>query len=121
MGKKDYHKLTITGDIKLFIIAVYKLTEKFPKSELYGITSQLRRASVSILLNLVEGKRYYSNKQFAKFLTIADSSCAEVEIILELCHDLKFITLTELKAIENKRKKIAGKLVALMKKVKATL
>jgi four helix bundle protein len=58
---------------------IYKATESFPKSEMYGLTSQMRRCSVSIPSNIAEGKKRGTKKDFAQFLRIADGSAAELE------------------------------------------
>ncbi|GAF73329.1 unnamed protein product, partial [marine sediment metagenome] len=58
---------------------IYILTKKFPKEELYGLTSQMRRSAVSIPSNIAEGFRRYHNKEYKQFLYIALGSCAELE------------------------------------------
>lgn len=63
---------------------VYKLTDKFPKDELYGLTSQIRRASLSIPLNIVEGHSRNSKNEFRQFLKIALGSLAETEYLLSI-------------------------------------
>lgn len=60
-------------------IAVYSLTEKFPREEIYGLSSQMRRASVSIPSNIAEGRNRGTRKDFQQFLRIAMGSCAELE------------------------------------------
>lgn len=70
---------------------VYLHTENFPKSEEFGLKSQLRRAAVSVVLNIVEGYRRSSTKDFLHFLNIADGSLAEMEAALEISHDLDFL------------------------------
>jgi len=65
---------------------IYILTKKFPKEELYGLTSQMRRSAVSIPSNIAEGFRRYHNKEYKQFLYIALGSCAELEtqIIIQM-------------------------------------
>ena len=58
---------------------IYVLTKKFPKEELYGLTSQMRRSAVSIPSNIAEGFRRYHNKEYKQFLYIVLGSCAELE------------------------------------------
>lgn len=74
---------------------VYTLTYKFPKEELFGLTSQLRRAVLSIPLNIVEGHARFSKKEFARFLLISLGSLAETEYLLEFCYRRKLITELE--------------------------
>ncbi len=70
---------------------IYKLTQSFPKEEMYGITSQIRRAVVSIPSNIAEGQARKYNQQFYHFLAIANGSIAEVETQLELCKRLGYV------------------------------
>ena len=72
------------------VVAVYELTEKFPKSEIYGIISQMRRAAVSIPSNIAEGRRRGSKKDFRQFLIIAYGSGAELETQIEIAKRLSF-------------------------------
>ena len=72
------------------VVAVYELTEQYPKSELYGLTSQMRRASVSIPSNIAEGRRRGGKKEFEHFLLIAFASGAELETQIEISKLLSF-------------------------------
>jgi four helix bundle protein len=76
---------------KKFVKEVYVLTQKFPKEEMFGLTSQLRRASVSIPSNIAEGKGRGTSKDFCHFLVQARGSLFEAETQLELSRDLGFI------------------------------
>lgn len=71
-------------------VAVYELIEKFPREELYGISSQMKRASVSISSNIAEGRKYGSKKEFTHFLSIAYGSGAELETQIEIVKRLPF-------------------------------
>jgi four helix bundle protein len=70
------------------VLAVYKLTEKFPKSELYNLTSQMRRAAISIPSNIAEGRRRGFKKEFLHFLLNAYGSGAELETQIEIAKKL---------------------------------
>lgn len=70
---------------------IYQYTENFPKSELYGLTSQIRRCAVSIPSNIAEGQRRSSKKEFIQFLRIAYASGAELETQLLIAKRLSFI------------------------------
>ena len=89
-----------------FVTQVYKFTESFPKSEIYGLTNQIRRASVSIPSNIAEGAGRESEKEFAHFLAIANGSAFEVETQLYLCFDLSYISEDELNDFLNKIQEI---------------
>ncbi|MEK7207972.1 MAG: four helix bundle protein [Patescibacteria group bacterium] len=70
------------------VIEVYRMTEQFPKSELYGLASQMKRAAVSIPSNIAEGRRRGGKKEFCQFLLIAYGSGAELETQLEIVRRL---------------------------------
>ena len=70
---------------------IYALTEKFPKHEMYGITSQMRRSAVSIPSNVAEGFKRYHNKEYRQFLYITLGSCAELETQVTIARELKYI------------------------------
>lgn len=72
------------------VIAVYKITKKFPREELYGLISQIRRAVVSIPSNIAEGRGRGTKKDFVQFLRIAFGSCEELETQLEISKRLLF-------------------------------
>lgn len=107
MKDKGYHKLIIWQKGKELLLLIYQKTENFPRSEINGLQSQLRRAILSFVLNVVEGHRRASTKDFLKFLNIADSSLVEVEACLEIASELRLITQLDFKELENKRSELA--------------
>ena len=88
---RDFHKLIIWQRSHQLALNVYSISKLFPKDELFGLTSQIRRAVSSIPTNIAEGCGRASNKDFAHFLQIAIGSAAEVEYELLLAHDLDYI------------------------------
>jgi len=72
------------------VVEIYKLTDRFPKSEIYGLISQMRRCAVSIPSNIAEGRKRGSRKEYHHFLTISYGSGAELETQLEIAERLKF-------------------------------
>ncbi len=96
---------------------VYQLTGKLPKDELFGLVSQLRRASVSIPSNIAEGRGRSTRKDFVQFLHIAQGSLAELETQLILSRDLYAMDIDELlKEIEVEQKMLSG----MIKKLRMT-
>lgn len=88
---RPHEKLDAWNQAMDFVVAVYKGTENFPKEEKFGLTSQLRRASVSIPANIAEGAGRKSSKEFAHFLSNAQGSASEVETELLIAFRLGFI------------------------------
>ena len=88
----DYKKLKIWKASVDFVVQVYEVTATFPREEMYGLTNQLRRASVSIPSNIAEGSKRTTKKDFKSFLAIAQGSGAEVETQLLISKELSFIS-----------------------------
>lgn len=75
---------------KDIVVDVYRATALFPKDEVYGLVSQMRRASVSIPSNVAEGFNRFHNKEYRQFLYVALGSCAELETHVEIAMDLRY-------------------------------
>ena len=88
---RDFRELKVWQKAHELTLAVYKATACFPKVELYGLTAQMRRASVSISANISEGAGKNSRPDFARFLSIALASASEVEYELLLARDLRYL------------------------------
>ena len=81
---------------------IYKVTNKFPRQEMYGLVSQMRRAAVSIPSNVAEGFRRYHNKEYRQFLYTSLGSCAELETQITIARELGYITADyEARLLEN--------------------
>lgn len=87
----NFRELEVWKDSKNFSIRVYHQTHKFPRTEMYGITSQINRAAVSIPSNIAEGAGRNSNKDFSRFINIALGSAFELETQLIIAFELNFI------------------------------
>jgi four helix bundle protein len=93
----NYKELKVWQKARELVKFIYILTKKFPREELYGITSQMRRAAISISSNIAEGSGHSSKKDFIRFLEFSYSSASELETQLILSFDLEFISENELK------------------------
>lgn len=87
----NYREIKIWQKSRSLVNDVYLLTKKFPKEEIYGLTSQIRRAVVSIPANTAEGAGRGTDRDFSHFLDIARGSLFEVETLIILSSDLEFI------------------------------
>lgn len=88
----NFEKLTVWQKAMDFCELVYIETKMFPKEEMFGLTSQLRRAATSIALNISEGSACSSKREFKRFLNIALCSQYEIVTITKLCKKLNFFT-----------------------------
>lgn len=89
---KDFRDLTVWQCAHQITLTVYRCTRDFPREETYGIVSQLRRCSASVAANVAEGCGRSGNAEFGRFLTMAMGSASELEYVLLLAHDLKYLT-----------------------------
>lgn len=87
---KTFQDLIVWQKAHQFVLAVYKYTKKFPKTERYGLTSQFRRAAVSIAANIAEGFKKRGKKDKARFLNISQGSLEECRYYLILSKDLSY-------------------------------
>jgi len=87
---KTFEELVVWQKAHAFVLKAYPFSAKFPRDELFGLVSQLRRAAVSIPANIVEGFRRRSRAEKARFLNIAQSSLEEVRYYLMLAKDLRY-------------------------------
>jgi len=74
------------------VLSVYRMTTGFPLNERYGLTSQVRRAALSVPTNIAEGSKRITSQEYARFLNIAEASLAETEYLLMVSRDLGYIT-----------------------------
>ncbi len=100
------------------VLEIYKLTSSFPKTEIYGITSQIRRSASSIPANIVEGQSRNSTKEYLQFLYNARGSLEETRYFLFLSKDLEYIEESEYDDLEQKYGEISKMLNGLIKKLR---
>ena len=88
---RSHHNLDAWKKSVDFVVMTYKMTEKFPKEEKFGLTSQIRRAAVSIPANIAEGAARKSDKEFLQFLSISQGSASEIETEILIAYRLSFL------------------------------
>lgn len=116
---KDFHELKVWQKAHQLTLAVYRITAAFPREELYGLTSQLRRACSSIAANLAEGCGRNGDAEFARFCSIAMGSASELEYHLLLAKDLKLIKTADYQDLDQRATELKRMLTALMQKLNA--
>jgi len=92
---KDFRQLKVWEKAHRLTLAIYKVTTRFPKAEMYGLASQMRRSSASIATNIAEGCGRNSDADFCRFLVVASGSGSELEYQLLLCRDLGYLNEKE--------------------------
>ncbi len=93
---KDFQDLIVWQKAHQFVLSIYRLSDNFPKNEMYGLTSQFRRAAVSIPANIAEGFKKKTNPDKAKYMNIAQGSAEECRYYLILAKDLGYVDTLQL-------------------------
>ena len=117
MNTYKFKKLNVWHKAIDFVTDIYRLTAKFPTSERFGLSDQLKRASISIVLNIAEGSGSGSDLEYMRFLRIAQRSAFEVIAGLEIACNLQFINQTILDETTGKCNSISAMLSGLIKKI----
>ena len=115
---KDFRNLKVWEKADQLTLKIYKVTEEFPQEELYGLTSQIRRACVSIPTNIAEGCVRSSDADFSRFLYIAVGSTSELEYLILLAMDLKIIKNELHLELNNEINEIKKMLISMIQKLK---
>lgn len=110
MDKVGYKKLIVWHKADELTFQVYMATKKFPKEEIYGITSQLRRAVLSVPTNVVEGYGRQGRKELRQFMNIALGSLAEAKYLLDFSSRLKYFSAEQYGKLEDLAQEV-GKLL----------
>lgn len=115
----NFRELKIWQEAMQITKLTYKLTKLFPSSEIYGLTSQMNRAAVSIPSNIAEGAGRNSNKEFTQFLNISMGSCFELETQIILAFEFAYIKKEELEKFVldiNRLEKMLNSLISTLRK-----
>lgn len=117
MGYFNFEKLQIWNEARELVKEVYKLTANFPKEETFGLTNQLRRAVISVLLNLSEGANRLSKKEKVRFYEMSHTSIDEVVAGFYVAFDLGYVNKTQFDKLYELLSRQAAKSVALKKSI----
>jgi four helix bundle protein len=114
---KDFRDLRVWACAHLLTLDLYRVTKGFPRDELYGLTSQIRRCSVSIAANIAEGCGRRGNGEFHRFLQIASGSASELDYELLLARDLGLLEPKTYDPVYTKLQEVRKMLTALIRRV----
>lgn len=115
---RDFKTLQVWQKSHALVLALYRITGTFPKDEMYGLTSQIRRAAVSIPANIAEGCGRNGDAELARFLQISMGSASEVEYYLQLALDLSFIRLEVFTPLERDLVEVKRMLNSFLQKLR---
>ncbi|MEL6911392.1 MAG: four helix bundle protein [Cyanobacteria bacterium J06648_1] len=115
---QDFTKLKVWQKAHTFTINLYKISSTFPSEEKFGLTNQIRRASVSIESNLAEGAGRSSSKEFSRFLDIAQGSAFEVKCQILIAKDLSYIDNQKSELLMEKINEVSRMITSLNQKLK---
>ena len=116
---QDYRNLKVWERAHLLTLAAYKTTSTFPKDELYGLTSQIRRSCSSIPANIAEGCGRNGDAELARFLQIAMGSASELDYHLLLARDLKFMNTEDYERLVHELAEVRRMLNTFIQKLRA--
>jgi four helix bundle protein len=115
---RDFREIKVWAKAHLLTLEVYRVTATFPREEIYGLTSQLRRLSVSIPANIAEGFGRGGNTELARFLQIGMGSASEVEYHIFLARDLNLLTKKIYDDLDGRIVEVKRMLASLLLKVR---
>ena len=116
---QDFTQLKVWQKAHNFTVNLYKKTANFPSEEKFGLTNQIRRASVSIESNIAEGCGRNGEREFSRFIDLAQGSAYEVRCQIFIARDLGFLSSDESNLLLSKIDEISRMMIAFQKKLKA--
>lgn len=116
-----YRDLLIWQKSMTLVTEIYSITKNFPREEVYGLTSQIRRSSISIPSNIAEGYGREGNKDYLKFLNIATASLFEMQTQLEIAFNLGFVNEIQFNKTYQNSREIERMISAFSRKIKESL
>jgi four helix bundle protein len=115
---RPHKKLIVWQNSIQLVKLIYRVTLTFPDAEKFGVTSQIRRASVSIACNISEGAARKTKKEFKQFLYISSGSCSELDTLLVISNELGFLSKKDFKVLEQLNDNVSALLNGLIKSIK---
>ncbi len=115
---RPHERLTLWKRAVDFVVRLYRVTNKFPKEEKFGLTSQIRRAAVSVPANIAEGAVRQSQKEFLYFLSNAQGSASELSTDLLISYRLGYVTSREYAEVNGELDEIGRMIVGLTRRLK---
>lgn len=116
---QDFRKLQAWQKSHALTVELYKCTVDFPKEEIYGLTSQIRRAGISVAANIAEGCCRNGKAEFARFLHMAAGSASELEYLLLLSHEIELLKTSVFERLSAEIVEVKRMLTALIRKLKS--
>ena len=115
--RQTYKDLNVYKKSDTLVLDMYQITNKLPIEERFGLISQIKRASLSIPLNIAEGYgKRSSTMEFKRYLAMAKGSCNELQVLLDLCNDLEYISQEEHKTISERYDEVGKMLYGMLEK-----
>ena len=118
---RTFRDLLIWRKSMALVTKTYEFTKQFPREEIFGLTSQIRRCAVSIPSNIAEGYGRQGNKEFSRFLTISISSLFEFQTQIEISKNVRYLTETEFNNLYQDSRELEAMIVSFAKKVSKDL
>lgn len=118
---ENYRDLIVWQKAKTLALEVYRDTRRFPKDEMYGLTSQMRRAAVSVPSNIAEGKGRHSPKELVQFLYRSRGSLLELETQLSIAHELGYVDIPMFKHLNERVEEVGRVLNGLINRFQAQI
>lgn len=115
---KTFRDLFIWQKSMTLVAQTYELTQNFPKEELFGLTSQIRRSAISLPSNIAEGYGRESNKEFYRFINIVISSLFEFQTQIEIARNINYLNEIEFKKIYEETRELEAMIISFSKKLK---
>jgi len=116
---KDFRSLKVWEKAHALTLSIYKATEKFPKQEMYGLTSQIQRSAVSIPTNIAEGCGKDTDAELKRYFVISMGSASELEYLLLLAHDIGYLQTDIYQSMTSNLVEIRKMLNAFIQKLKS--